>query len=187
MALAVLYESMGKLDKAEEAYRMAIHVEPQMTGPRSNLAALLEQVISEEMARYQRRLTPEGVAQKQQEVQRLRRDELQNLARDAKLLPDSAAIQYRYGLALYLHDEREEAEIALKRAVDLEPQSDQFLFALVLFYQKYKRYDQALSYADKLIALRPDAQDYRDFRNQLREEAAQAAKPTDATGDEKQT
>ena len=106
MALAVLYESMGKLDKAEEAYRMAIRVEPQMTGPRSNLAALLEQVISEEMARYQRRLTPEGVAQKQQEVQRLRRDELQNLARDAKLLPDSAAIQYRYGLALYLHDEQ---------------------------------------------------------------------------------
>jgi tetratricopeptide (TPR) repeat protein len=155
-----------------------------MTGPRSNLAALLEQMISEDMARYQRRLTPDGVAEKQQEVQRLRRDELKNLARDAKLLPDSAPIQYRYGLSLYLHDEREEAEIALKRAVDLEPESDQFLFAVVLFYQKYKQYDQALSYADKLIALRPDVQNYRDFRNQLRKEADQAAKSQDTTDDE---
>ncbi len=184
MALAVLYESMGKLDKAEEAYRTAIHVEPQLTGPRSNLAALLEQMMSENMARYQRRLTPDDAAEKQQEVKRLRRDELENLAHDAKLLPDSAPIQYRYGLSLYLHDQREEAEIALKRAVDLEPESDQFVFALVLFYQKYKQYDQALSYADKLIALRPDAQDYREFRNQLREEVKQAAKSKDTKADE---
>jgi Flp pilus assembly protein TadD len=177
MARAVLYESMGKLSAAEEAYRTAIHVEPHLTGPRSNLAALLEQMVQTDGAGY-RRVSPEQVARKQQEVQQLRRDELKNLARDAKLLPDSAPIQYRYGLSLYLHDQREEAEVALQRAVELDPDNDQFVFALALFYEKYKQYDLALRYADKLLALQPDAEDYRGFRNRLREQAARATNLT---------
>ena len=37
-----LYENLGRDAAAESAYRTAIRVEPRMTGPRSNLAALLE-------------------------------------------------------------------------------------------------------------------------------------------------
>jgi tetratricopeptide (TPR) repeat protein len=174
MARAVLYESMGKLAEAEEAYRTAIHVEPQLTGPRANLAALLEQVLQRDAAGY-RRLSPQDVARQQEEIGSLRREELENLARDARLLPDSAPIQYRYGLSLYLHDRREEAETALKRAVELAPDNDSFLFALALFYEKYRQYDLALGCADKLVALQPDAEQYRAFRKKLRDEAAEAA------------
>ena len=39
----------------------------------------------------------------QQEAAQLRREELELLARDARLLPRNAAIQYRYGLSLYLN------------------------------------------------------------------------------------
>jgi tetratricopeptide (TPR) repeat protein len=112
------------------------------------------------------------VARQQEEISSLRREELENLARDARLLPDSAPIQYRYGLSLYLHDRREEAETALKRAVELAPDNDSFLFALALFYEKYGQYDLALGCADKLVALRPDAEDYRSFRKKLRDQAA---------------
>ena len=42
MELGVLYETMGRYDEAEDAYRTAMRVEPRMTGPRSNLAALLD-------------------------------------------------------------------------------------------------------------------------------------------------
>jgi tetratricopeptide (TPR) repeat protein len=139
-------------------------------------------MLRQDAAGYRRQFTAEAAANISQEVASLRRDELNNLARDAKLLPDSAPIQYRYGLALYLHDQRDKAETALKRAVELEPETAQFVFALSLFYQKYEQYELALSYADKLVRLQPDAQNYRDFRNELRTQAGQATNATEAAG-----
>ena len=69
----------------------------------------------------------------------MRREELDLLARDARLLPDSGPLQYRYGLSLYLHDQPAEAEKALRSACALEPDNDQYLYALVLFFDKYSR------------------------------------------------
>ncbi len=174
MALAVLYESKGKPRRAEEAYRTAMRVEPRLTGPRSNLAALLEQSLAQDEQRYQGRPLPGSVAEKRREIETLRREELDHLARDAGLLPDNGAIQYRYGLSLYLHGQQEKAEEALKRAVDLEPDNDQFLLALVLFYQRYVQYPQALELVDKLIELQPNVPSHREFRKQLQAEAAAA-------------
>jgi len=85
------------------------------------------------------------------------------MARDARLLPDNAALQYRYGLALYLNGDREEAERVLASACRLEPDNDQFLLALVLFHQKYKRYDIALENARRLVALRPENAQYAEI------------------------
>ena len=51
LQLGVLYETMGRNSRARKAYRTAIQVEPNVTGPRTNLAAMLERLIEEEKQR----------------------------------------------------------------------------------------------------------------------------------------
>ncbi len=143
MELGVLYETMGRDADALAAYRTAMRVEPRMTGPRSNLAALLDRLGEREMQRSADDRSEAQVLQMQQEAAQLRREELELLARDARLLPRNAAIQYRYGLSLYLNGEQQAAEQALQAACQLEPDNDQFLYALVLFFDKYERYEEA--------------------------------------------
>ena len=50
-----------------------------------------------------------------QRLTQLRRDELKLFARDARLAPDAAFVQYRYGMLLYLHRRFKEAEQALQK------------------------------------------------------------------------
>ena len=104
MRWAMLCESRGRDAEAAEAYRRAIRVDPTVAGPRTNLAALIE------------RVGGDGA-----EADRLRREELPLLGRDADLAPDLAAVQYRYGLALYLAGEIEPAQRRLDRAAEIEP------------------------------------------------------------------
>ena len=125
-----------------------------MTGPRSNLAALLDRLGEREMPPSADGRPSEQVRQWQQEAAQLRREELTLLARDARLLPRNAAIQYRYGLSLYLNGEQQAAEQALRAAATLEPDNDQFLYALVLFFDKYERYEEARQTAEQLLQLR---------------------------------
>jgi tetratricopeptide (TPR) repeat protein len=101
----------------------------------------------------------------------LRKEELQNLARDARLVPESAAIQYRYGLSLYLHGRLEEAEEALAAACRLSPNTPDFLLALALFYQKQERFAEALEYADRLVKLRGGNPAYQQVRAEIEQQA----------------
>ncbi len=117
MELGVLYETMGRYAAAEDAYRTAMRVEPLMTGPRSNLAALLDRSVALQLQRDRGAEPTETVLRQQQEATRLRREELELLARDVSLLPTNAALQYRYGLSLYLHQESEAAEKASEKSL----------------------------------------------------------------------
>jgi Flp pilus assembly protein TadD len=168
MELGVLYESLGRDAAAESAYRTAIRVEPRMTGPRSNLAAVLERLNEADASQNGPGNTATQAGQlRSEEVTRLRREELDLLARDARLLPTSAPLQYRYGLSLYLHDQPVEAEKALQAACVLEPDNEQYLYALVLFYDKYARHDEARGTLDKLLQLAPNHPDYLRLRDEL--------------------
>jgi tetratricopeptide (TPR) repeat protein len=168
MALAMLYESLGKERQAVAAYRTAIKVEPLMTGPRSNLAALLDRMVELELQMRGPSGASAAIREKQAAAAKWRQEELPLLARDARLLPNSAAIQYRYGLALYLAGKQEEARRALQRASELEPDNDQFLYALTLFHDKYEEYEQALQCVERLVKLRPDNPGYEELRRQIR-------------------
>jgi tetratricopeptide (TPR) repeat protein len=168
MELGLLYESLGRLDKAEEAYRDALEVEPLLAGPRTNLAALFDRRI--ELAAAHGSEEPR-VEQWRTEAERLRAEEFQLLERDVKLMPDSAGLQYRYGLALHLQGRSEEAEAALRRAVDLEPSNDQSLYALARFYEHYQRYDEALECLERLVQLRPDYAPYEQVRQEVLQQA----------------
>ena len=128
MNWAMICEQQGRLDEAVKAYETAIRVEPQMTGPRTNLAALLEGSL--------RQSPPDLVDAIEQRVYDLRKQEMDLLARDAKLAPNVPDIQYRYGLSLYLNGKPQEALPYLQRAVELAPDVQQFRMALQLLKEK---------------------------------------------------
>jgi len=124
LAWAGLCEQRGMIPEAIAAYETAIRVEPNLAGPRTNLAALLD------------RLAERGDPQAAERATRLRAEELPFLARDAGLAPDNAVVQYRYGLALYLAGQLEGALRQLERAVELAPQVDEYRLALRLLREK---------------------------------------------------
>lgn len=172
--LGILYESLGRETDALAAYRTAIRVEPGMTGPRSNLAELLERISDRRGARSPGGQPDVRDAELHAEVKLLRREELELLARDARLLPDNPSVQYRYGLSLYLNGEPERAEVALRAACRLAPANDDILHFLVMFLDMYERYDEALEAADRLVGLRPDELRYRQLRDAIAEKQRNA-------------
>ncbi len=150
MGLGLLAEAQRDFASAATAYRTAIRVQPDVSGPRTNLAALLEQ---------------QG---RDDEVARLRKEELKLLERDARLAPESAGIQYRYGLALYLQNRMDEAVAALEAACRLEPKVADFHLALTLLYQRLGRLEEALSSVEELLQLDPNNQGFRNIQRELR-------------------
>jgi predicted CXXCH cytochrome family protein len=162
LGLGVLAEQLGNQAEARRAYETAIRVEPTAVGPRANLAALLEQTIAS--------AGNEAVAKQLQDtIGRLRKEELDLLARDAKLAPQNAVIRYRYGLSLYLHGRLDEAEKELVEAARLEPNIPDFVLAVALLYQKQNRIDAAIKYAKRVVELRPDDPSYQQLLQELQQ------------------
>lgn len=133
MAAAGLEEQRGNYQVAMDAYETAIRVEPTTTGPRTNYAALLENLAAQASG------NPEKRSQYLAKANELRREELPLLGRDAELAPDNAGVQNRYGLALYLSGDYEKALARLKRATDLAPDVPRFQQAYQLLKQKMSR------------------------------------------------
>ena len=131
LSWAMMCEGRGRIQEAVQAYETAIRVEPNTTGPRTNLAALLEQLAAQSPGA--------GGSQMLQRAGQLRAAELPLLGRDAKLAPDNASIQYRYGLALYLANRMDEAMQRLERAVELEPDVPDFRTARDLLKDKLRQ------------------------------------------------
>ena len=153
LTLAVMAEQQGRQQAAAAHYRDAIRVEPAVTGPRTNLAALLEG----NLTRHANLAGGEVDTQSPifQEIQELRKTELQLLARDVKLLPQAAPIQYRYGLALYVDGQKDLALEHLLKAAELEPSNFEYVQAVTLLLKALARWDEAEQWAGKLIKLAP--------------------------------
>ena len=84
-----------------------------MTGPRTNLASLLERILQQ--------TTPQQRPAIMQKIKQLREQELPLIARDAELASEDPGIQYRYGLVLYLAGKMDQALEQLELAVQLGP------------------------------------------------------------------
>jgi len=176
--LGIMAEGQGQDQQAIEAYQNALHVEPATTGPRTNLAALYDRLAEGQDSRGgQAASRGDSAAADQataeatrlrQEATRLRCEELELFARDARLAPEAAFVQYRYGMLLYLHRRFKEAEQALQKASVLEPNNPQFLLGLALFYKEREDAKRALQYAEQLVRLRPQDRMYQQIRDELR-------------------
>ncbi|HEX5104517.1 MAG TPA: HEAT repeat domain-containing protein, partial [Pirellulaceae bacterium] len=143
----------GDLAQAGADYETAIDLEPTLSGPRQNLAALLDQL----------RQPAEGA--------RLRREELDLRERDARRAPQIAALQVQVGLARHLNGWKKEAESALLQASLLEPRNPAMLEYLAIYYRDTGRPDDALALAERLWKLRPGHPGYERMRQELRDEA----------------
>ncbi len=128
MGWAMLCEARGRFEEAVAAYQTAMRIEPTVTGPRTNLAALYDRLAANDR----------GIAASQyiRRASELRAEELPLLARDASLAPESAELQYRYGLALYLHGDLAGALKQIERAVELAPETEIFQTARDLLKEK---------------------------------------------------
>lgn len=161
LTLAVMAEQEGRQNAAIDHYRDAIRVEPGVTGPRTNLAALLDRNIhrfsnspsdgDQPVSNSESSAAQEVV----QEIHQLRKTELELLARDVKLLPQAAAIQYRFGLGLYVDGQKDLALEHLLKAAELEPNNYEFTQAVTLMYKGQGRWDDAAQWARKLINIAP--------------------------------
>ncbi|MDX1925040.1 MAG: multiheme c-type cytochrome [Pirellulaceae bacterium] len=171
LALGIFAEQQGRNQQAIEHYQKAIAVEPSVTGPRTNLAALLERNLS-----AQRNADSKATAAIKQEIERLRKEELPFLKRDVELLPSAAGIQYRYGLALYVDGQKELAATHLVRAAELEKTRAEFAQTAAMALEATEQWEQAIRWAKETVRLSGDAPENLLLLQRI-EAAATAKKP----------
>ncbi len=152
LALGIFAEQQNRIQQAIEHYQKAITVEPSVTGPRTNLAALLERNLSSQP-------NPESkpAVALREEINRLRKEELPLLKRDVGLLPTAAGIQYRYGLALYVDGQKELAATHLVQAAELEKTRTEFAQAAAMALEAAGQWELALQWARKTVELSGNA------------------------------
>ncbi len=187
MILGSLYEANQEPKKAEDAYRSAIAVEPNFAGPRSNLAALLEQQADRfrtEIIRSPQSNNNVNLGTKVDQLvanaKRLRQDENRLLARDAERaegLTGSHGLFYRYGLSCYLMRDMVKAEKYLLKAHELEPHNETYLLGVATFYNQAKKYQTAIGYINRLIERNRNNKGYQ----RLRDQALQGLKDSDTS------
>ena len=129
--LAMLYSRMQDSDQAETLLREVVGEFPDLYEIKYSLGLLLaEKKQYEEAAGF--------------------------LAQAAEGLPQRARIQYNLGLLLQFLQRDQAAEVALQKAVDIESDNLDFLYALADFYLKRNRWDDAGRIAESMVAKHPD-------------------------------
>lgn len=188
LSLGVLYERMGDISKAEQAYRTAIRIDPNFTGPRSNLINLLdvrqrqEENEMRQLAVSRNRAGAEAMIPQLQkragEIARLRFEELKNIERDVSQQPDFAPLQYQYGSALFLAGRNAPPDIAAelfadaftayKKAKQLQPNSVQYAYMYALICQHLERWEEGEQAVEDLLKLDPTNQEFLGLQQQMK-------------------
>ena len=137
--LAGLSYDTGDETSARESLATAIRLEPYLTGPRDQLAELMQRA-----------------GKDPGEIRRLRSEEVDNLERDAKLLPTNGHIRYRQGMLLYLLDRKKEARKSFEAACELMPDSYESWLALALLCESQQSWDRAYEALEQMYRLQPE-------------------------------
>ncbi|HEV2800773.1 MAG TPA: tetratricopeptide repeat protein [Pyrinomonadaceae bacterium] len=130
-ALADLYESIGRIENAIPAMRLAVESAPESEDYRFRYALLLVNSQAPKAA-----------------VIRLR-EALEQFPRSAKLW-------FALGLAYMTEHQSVEATPALQRAVELDPQAAPALAYLGLAHAEQGRYDEAIKFYERAVAVNPN-------------------------------
>jgi tetratricopeptide (TPR) repeat protein len=129
--LAMFYNQKGENGKAEMLFREVIQEHPELHEIAYSLGLLLA-----EMKKYDQAAIYLGKA--------------------AKGMPEHARVHYNLGLLLQYLQIDEKAEQALVKALEIDPNSMEYLYALTEFYLKRKKYQKAKDMAQKMIAKHPN-------------------------------
>jgi tetratricopeptide (TPR) repeat protein len=159
LAMAILSRRYGRPEEAVEYLRNAIRLQPYLSGPRMELASLLG--------------TQPG---NEEEVRRLRVEEVELLERDSGLAPDNATIFYQLGRLQYLLGNYDQSQQAIETACRLAPRSYDYLMFLALLHDKRYEIDgdeeqfaKAVEAVRKLNELQPNDRRSQDILMRLME------------------
>jgi tetratricopeptide (TPR) repeat protein len=161
--LANLSLDLGDPVAAIESLRTAIRQEPYLTGPRTELSQLLDQMIADpSQAKAVQRSG--GSAE---EVRRLREEEIKLLKRDAELLPEDPSPRYQLGRLLFLTGEIDQAREAFAEATRLAPNEYEYWLWLALICERQQRWEGAVDALKNMSRLRPDADEWKGIRQRI--------------------
>ena len=174
--LGNLYDAKGDTATAEKYYRQAIEVDSLFFPAKINLAVMLsrrgEDREAESLLRDVVRAYPEQydaayslslllVASGQRE------EALTYLDQAARGLPGRSRVHYNRGLLLAQMGRDEDAEAALRHALSLEPASVDYLYALIDFYARRDRLEEALELARRMVEAHPGNRMGYDLRDAI--------------------
>jgi tetratricopeptide (TPR) repeat protein len=176
MMLGGLSEMLGDADRAKDDYRTAISVEPNLAGPRSNLAARLDNDVARLRQQLQQSQQSGGMmagqlkqlmAQMQQiglEAAKLRFEEHALLAKDIQRsegLPGTHGLHFRYAMSCYLQQKFPAAETHLLEAYRQQPEIPRYIMGLATYYVQFGNPQEALIYIRLLLEIDSTNQGYR--------------------------
>jgi tetratricopeptide (TPR) repeat protein len=153
--LGVAYQRLNRYRDAEREYRLARQLNPRAQQPLLNLGILF---IQESDGRR---------AEGQPIYGKILDDALDVLDEAIKVKPWSALAHYYSGTAYYKSEFYEEAEIALKKAIDLDSTMAAARLMLVNIYAKQAKWQDALQHLDSYLRDNPKASD-RDTIEEMR-------------------
>ena len=175
--LAVLYENLRQVDKAEATYKTALGLDERFTPARNNLAMLYDRLGRKEEAQQQLRQAirhEPGSAQSHYSLGLLLAEKPESLeeatrtlAEAARLGPERARIRYNYGLALQRLGLGDAAERELLAAQRLQPDDADVAHALVILYAQKQDWERAVRQARRLVRIRPGDRNARGLLEQL--------------------
>jgi len=139
--LAMLMHTQGKQPEAEELFRKILEIQPDFAAAHYSLGLLLAE-------------NPEKLS-----------EAIIELETAARLDPSQSRVQYNLGLALQQQGKPEEAERALKSAVEIDPRMIDGWHALALLYANRGDWDRAGQCADRLAHLAPAEPSFRQLRS----------------------
>ena len=163
--LGVVYTKRKKYDQAEQSYIEAIRLDPAFLPGYFNLANLYNELGENDSAI---KLLRKGIsiAPKQGELYYslglllVEEEQLEAAAKALKqavtLIKDRPRMYYNYGLLLQNLNRRAEAKDALHNAYQLSANDPDIVYALIIFHTQQQGWQQALSFAEELVALLPE-------------------------------
>jgi len=163
--LGNLYAALGQVDTAIENYRKAIDIDGAFYPAKVNLAMLynqqgknvqaedlLREVVTDQPELYQVHYSL-GLLLAEEKKYTEAAGFLQSAAVG---MPQRSRVHYNLGLLRQQLGQDEQAEAALARAVALEPENLDFLYAMADFYLKRGRFDDARPVAEQMVQYHPD-------------------------------
>ena len=174
--LGNLYRDRGRIEEAEEAYRIAIRIEPHAVQPYVNRADLYRDQVREkeceDILRQAIAKIPDADAAhyalglaliRQQRVS----DAVASLRQAALLAPDSPRLNYVYALALNSTGRFEEAMGVLEAAHHQLPYNRDLLLLMATISRDRNKHRQAMVYARKLVEMYPQDKSLLQLLEQL--------------------
>ena len=170
--LGNLYVSLGQPEKAIANYRAAIVIDDLFFPAKVNLAMLYNEMGDKEKAET---LLREVVTAHPREYQvfyslglllaekKKYREAAHYLTVAAQGMPLHARVHYNLGQLLDYLQDNAEAEKALLRALEIEPENTDFLTAAANYYVKRGQIEKARDLAERFLALSPDNRQGREL------------------------